>query len=96
MWRASSEPARVPVTHEPIAATTWSMAVGSSSASFALFLTFTPPYMPVRMTCGNCAWRVIQGNEAMHILRKSQLERVVQGDSLAQNRVNKQLFGLAA
>jgi IS6 family transposase len=42
------------------------------------------------------AQRTIQGYEAMHMLRKAQLEGVAKGDVLAQNRVINQLFGLAA
>jgi IS6 family transposase len=42
------------------------------------------------------AQRTIQGYEAMHMLRKGQLEGVAKGDILAQNRVINQLFGLAA
>jgi transposase-like protein len=42
------------------------------------------------------AQRTIQGYEAMHMLRKGQLEGIAKGDVLAQNRVINQLFGLAA
>jgi IS6 family transposase len=42
------------------------------------------------------AQRTIQGYEAMHRLRKGQLEGVAKGDVLGQNRVINQLFGLAA
>jgi transposase, IS6 family len=42
------------------------------------------------------AERTIQGYEAMHMLRKGQLEGSAKGDVLAQNRVINQLFGLAA
>ena len=42
------------------------------------------------------AQRTIQGDEAMHMLRKGQLERMAKRDGLAQNRVINQLFGLAA
>jgi IS6 family transposase len=42
------------------------------------------------------AQRTIQGYEAMHMLRKGQLEGVTKGDVLAQNRVITQLFGVAA
>jgi IS6 family transposase len=42
------------------------------------------------------AQRTIQGYEAMHMLRKGQLEGVAKGDVLTQNRVINQLFGLAA
>jgi transposase, IS6 family len=42
------------------------------------------------------AQRTIQGYEAMHRLRKGQLEGVAKMDVLAQNRVINQLFGLAA
>jgi transposase, IS6 family len=42
------------------------------------------------------AQRTIQGYEAMHRLRKGQLEGVAKGDVLAQNHVINQLFGLAA
>lgn len=42
------------------------------------------------------AQRTIQGYEAMHMLRKGQLEGIAKGDVLAQNHVINQLFGLAA
>jgi transposase, IS6 family len=42
------------------------------------------------------AQRTIQGYEAMHRLRKGQIEGITRGDVLAQNRVLNQLFGLAA
>jgi len=42
------------------------------------------------------AQRTIQGYEAMHMLRKGQLDGVAKGDVLAQNRVINQLFGVAA
>jgi transposase, IS6 family len=42
------------------------------------------------------AQRTIQGYEAIHMLRKGQLEGVTKGDVLAQNRIINQLFGLAA
>jgi transposase, IS6 family len=42
------------------------------------------------------AERTIQGYEAMHMLRKGQIEGLAKGDVLAQNRVINQLFGLAA
>ena len=42
------------------------------------------------------AQRTIQGYEAMHMIRKGQLEGITKGDVLAQNRVMNQLFGLAA
>jgi IS6 family transposase len=42
------------------------------------------------------AQRTIQGYEAMHMLRKGQLEGVAKRDVLAQNRMINQLFGLAA
>jgi transposase, IS6 family len=42
------------------------------------------------------AQRTIQAYEAMHMLRKGQLEGLAKGDVLAQNRVINQLFGLAA
>jgi transposase, IS6 family len=42
------------------------------------------------------AQRTIQGYEAMHRLRKGQLEGVAKGDVLAENRLINQLFGLAA
>jgi transposase, IS6 family len=42
------------------------------------------------------AERTIQGYEAMHRLRKGQLEGAAKGDVLAQNSVINQLFGLAA
>jgi transposase, IS6 family len=40
--------------------------------------------------------RTIQGYEAMHMLRKDQIEGIAKRDILAQNRVIDQLFGLAA
>jgi IS6 family transposase len=42
------------------------------------------------------AQRTIQGYEAMHRLRKGQLEGTAKRDVLAQNRVIDRLFGLAA
>jgi transposase, IS6 family len=42
------------------------------------------------------AQRTIQGYEAIHMIRKGQLEGIARGDVLAQNRVINQLFGLAA
>jgi IS6 family transposase len=42
------------------------------------------------------AQRTIQGYEAMHMLRKGQIEGMAKRDVLAQNRVINQLFGLAA
>jgi IS6 family transposase len=42
------------------------------------------------------AQRTIQGYEAMHRLRKGQMEGVAKGDLLAQNYVINQLFGVAA
>ena len=42
------------------------------------------------------AQRTIQGYEAMHRLRKGQIEGMAKGDVLAQNRVIHQLFGVAA
>jgi transposase-like protein len=41
------------------------------------------------------AHRTIQGYEAMHMLRKGQIEGLAKGDVLAQNRVINQLFGVA-
>jgi transposase-like protein len=41
------------------------------------------------------AQRTIQGYEAMHMLRKGQIEGIAKGDVLAQNRVINQLFGVA-
>jgi transposase, IS6 family len=42
------------------------------------------------------AQRTIQGYEAIHMVRKGQLEGLAKGDILAQNRVINQLCGLAA
>jgi len=42
------------------------------------------------------AERTIQGDEAMHMLHKGQIEGVAKGDVLAQNRVINQMFGVAA
>jgi transposase, IS6 family len=41
------------------------------------------------------AQRTIQGYEAMHMLRKCQVQGIMKGDILAQNRAINQLFGLA-
>jgi transposase-like protein len=40
--------------------------------------------------------RTIQGDEAMHMFRKGQLEGMAKKHVLAQNRVINQMFGLAA
>jgi transposase, IS6 family len=42
------------------------------------------------------AQQTIQGDEAMHRLRKGQIEGLAKGDIFAQNRVINQLFGLVA
>jgi transposase-like protein len=42
------------------------------------------------------AQRDIQGYEAMHMLRKGQIEGLARRDALAQSRVINQLFGLVA
>jgi transposase-like protein len=42
------------------------------------------------------AQRIIQGYEAMHMLRKGQHEGLAKEDVLAQSRVINQLFGVAA
>jgi transposase, IS6 family len=42
------------------------------------------------------AQRTLQGYEAMHMLRKGQLEGMAKGDVLAQNRIINDMFGLAA
>jgi transposase, IS6 family len=42
------------------------------------------------------AQRTIQGDEAIHMLRKGQIKGVAKRDVLAQNRVINQMFGLAA
>jgi len=42
------------------------------------------------------AQRTIQGDEAIHMLRKGQIEGITTRDVLTQNRVLNQLFGLAA
>jgi IS6 family transposase len=42
------------------------------------------------------AQRTIQGYEAMHMLRKGQIEALTKRDVLTQNRIISQLFGLAA
>jgi len=42
------------------------------------------------------ARRTLQGYEAMHIIRKGQVEGIAKGDVLVQNRVIAQLFGLVA
>ena len=40
------------------------------------------------------AQRTLRGYEAMHMIRKGQVEGIAKGDILAQNRVIVQLFGL--
>jgi transposase, IS6 family len=40
--------------------------------------------------------RTIQGYEALHMLRKGQIEGLAKRDVLAQNCVSNQMFGLAA
>jgi len=42
------------------------------------------------------AERTIQGDEAMHVLHKGEIEETTKRDVLTQNRVINQLFGLAA
>jgi transposase, IS6 family len=42
------------------------------------------------------AQRTLQGYEAIHMLRKGQIEGLAKRDVLAQNRVINQMFGLAA
>jgi IS6 family transposase len=42
------------------------------------------------------ARRTLQGYEAMHMIRKGQVEGIAKGDVLAQNRVIAQMFGLVA
>jgi IS6 family transposase len=48
--------------------------------------------------CGafSTAERTIQGYEAMHMLRKGQMEGIAKRDILAQNRVINHMFRLAA
>jgi transposase, IS6 family len=50
------------------------------------------------LECGafSTAERTIQGYEAMHMLRKGQLEGIAKRDVLAQNRVINHVFRLAA
>jgi hypothetical protein len=62
----------------------------------------TEPFVKRRVSPGlgfgafATAQRTIQGYEAMHRLRKGQMEGVAKGDLLAQNYVINQLFGVAA
>jgi transposase, IS6 family len=42
------------------------------------------------------AQRTLQGYEAMHMIRKGQIEGIAKGDILAQNRVLAQVLGVAA
>jgi len=42
------------------------------------------------------AERTIRGYEVMHMLRKGQFGRMTKGDSLDQNWIINQLFGVAA
>jgi transposase, IS6 family len=48
--------------------------------------------------CGafDTAQRTIQGYEAMHMLRKGQIEGLTKRDILAQNHIINQMFGLVA
>jgi hypothetical protein len=46
-------------------------------------------------TFSTAKW-IIQGDKAMHMLRKGQIVRLAKGDVLAQNQVINQLFGLVA
>jgi IS6 family transposase len=55
-----------------------------------------PVYPGLGFGAFHTAQRTIQGYEAMHMLRKGQLEGVAKRDVIAQNRVINQLFGLAA
>jgi hypothetical protein len=50
----------------------------------------------LRFRAFSTAERTIQGYEAMHMLRKGQIEGLAKGDVLTQNRVINQMFGLAA
>jgi transposase, IS6 family len=47
----------------------------------------------LRFEAFHMAQRTIQGYEAMHMLRKGQLEGMAKRDVLAQNHVINQLFG---
>jgi transposase, IS6 family len=42
------------------------------------------------------AWRTIQGSEAMHMIRKGQLEGIAKGGLLAPNQGINRMSGLAA
>jgi IS6 family transposase len=42
------------------------------------------------------AWRTLQGDEAMHVIRKGQVHGVGKGDSRLQARFIASLFGVAA
>jgi IS6 family transposase len=42
------------------------------------------------------AQRTLRGYEAMHMIRKGQLEGSAKGDVLAQNHIITQVFGLVA
>ena len=76
----------------------------NGSASHALHATAPALYSTVKRRVNpglgfgafHTAQQTIQGYEAIHKLRKGQLEGVAKGDVLAQNRVINQLFGLAA
>jgi IS6 family transposase len=50
----------------------------------------------LRVGAFTTAQRTIQGYEAVHMLRKGQLDGVAKRDILAQDRVINQPFGLAA
>jgi transposase, IS6 family len=42
------------------------------------------------------AWRTLQGYEAMHMIRKGQMQRVEKGDILSQATFIAELFGAAS
>ena len=50
----------------------------------------------VRFGAFATAQRTIRSYEAMHMIRKGQLEGIIKGDVLAQNQVINRLLGLAA
>ena len=41
------------------------------------------------------AWRILEGIEAVHMIRKGRVRWVAKGDSLAQMQFINELFGLA-
>ncbi len=61
----------------------------------ALFLMFFFGFLQHSLFSFQTAWRTRQGYEAMHIMRKGQMQGVQKGDSLSQAIFIAELFGVA-